>query len=102
MKGKAEKHAGKTGRRRGAMHGAQGDGSTPQAGAMHCAPTPISPSHSPSLKCIDRKGSSYSHQLKAGCSVAPPPVDREGQPYSTRSAAPHRPRIVVVGAGIVL
>src|SRR5260370_28871612 len=80
MKGKAEKHAGKTGRRRGAMHGAQGDGSTPQAGAMHCAPTPISPSPSPSLKCIDPKGSSYSHQLKAGCSVAPPQAAPHGQP----------------------
>src|SRR5260370_3712595 len=80
------------------MDGAQGDGSTPQAGEMHGAPTPISPSHSPSLKCIDRKGSSYSHQLKAGCSVAPPQVDREGQPYSTRCDAPHRTRSVVGGA----
>jgi hypothetical protein len=38
-KGKEENRVGKTGGRRGAIPGAQGDGSTPQAGAIHCAPT---------------------------------------------------------------
>jgi len=34
----------------------------------------------------------HAHQLKGGCSVAPPQVDRKGQPYYTRCDAAHRTR----------
>src|SRR5260370_16545393 len=56
-KGKEENRVGKTGGRRGAIHCAHLGGRSISQGAMNCAPTPISSSHSPSLKCIDHKGS---------------------------------------------